>query len=184
MSEVFLVCQGEYSDYHVCGVFSTREKAEAHIVVLKQAEWHDDPEIETWVVDERAKDVYQELHWAQIRISDGAITYTCSRWDTEPPNYTLTHVHCLPYAHYIEACSAKGREHAKKLAVEARQKYMREKGLTEESLKAASRREEERHKQAEAESRRVATEVEEKRIRLIVEGNRAVWGAECGVDDD
>lgn len=31
MSTVFMVTAGEYSDYHVVGIFSTREKAEAYV---------------------------------------------------------------------------------------------------------------------------------------------------------
>ena len=28
MDKVYIVTEGEYSDYHVCGVFTSREKAE------------------------------------------------------------------------------------------------------------------------------------------------------------
>ena len=31
MSKIYLVTEGDYSDYHVCGVFSTRENAQKYI---------------------------------------------------------------------------------------------------------------------------------------------------------
>lgn len=48
MEKVYIVTSGEYSDYHIDAVFSTREKAEEFVSVLKL---NDPVEIVEWNVD-------------------------------------------------------------------------------------------------------------------------------------
>ena len=57
--EVFLVSQGEYSDWYIVGIFSTREKAEKFIAdnPVKELKWQSDyNEIEVWIVDNEVID--------------------------------------------------------------------------------------------------------------------------------
>jgi hypothetical protein len=53
MASVFVIEQGSYSDYHVVGVFSTRENAETVLAALKAAteSYYDTPGIAEWPLD-------------------------------------------------------------------------------------------------------------------------------------
>ncbi|MDD4515668.1 hypothetical protein [Massilibacteroides sp.] len=50
MENIFVVTKGEYSDYHICGVFSTKKKAKLFIASIKSHEI-DDYQIEKYTLN-------------------------------------------------------------------------------------------------------------------------------------
>lgn len=145
MTKVYAVTQGEYSDYHIVALYSTREKALEHIARYDAArkagveDWrlpHTEPE-------ERELDVAippaPRVYWtADISLETGEIdSLDAPDYDdqSEPHrgNYVeitepdANAVYPLPPMGYAYSC--KSQKHAIKLAVEARQKWLREKGL-------------------------------------------------------
>jgi hypothetical protein len=51
MTTVWIVTQGEYSDYHIVGVFSTKEAAEALCARINAKEDYDKAQVEEYDVD-------------------------------------------------------------------------------------------------------------------------------------
>jgi len=151
MGEVFLVTSGEYSDFRIEGVFSAPEKAEEFQKELGKPctngrGWtyrKDEIEVVAWPIDGRCSDKHHTVYRVSMMLGDGAIGADGCEFNVFGPGPHHTKVTFgseRSPEHWVTVESSKGREHAIKLAVEARQKYMREKGLTEEGLKAADRR--------------------------------------------
>ena len=123
---VYVLTEGCYSDHHVVAVFSTREAVEAFMERAKVAnEWND------YAFDEYTLDDYATMtvsrYWeCIIRLEDGVI---CD----ELAHHGRTE-HRIGERGTVEVDSDKAwaksyvsAEHARKLAVEARQKWLREK---------------------------------------------------------
>ena len=56
--QVFAVMCGEYSDYHCCGIFSTKEKAQEYIDIMEFCSTYDEYyNIHEWNVDEVSKEI-------------------------------------------------------------------------------------------------------------------------------
>ena len=73
---VYVVTSGEYSDYRIDAIFSTRERAEAYLSQLKGAECSSGYEqIAEWAVDEQASAVRRIRYGRSILLSSGAIFY-------------------------------------------------------------------------------------------------------------
>lgn len=51
MSKVFLVSQGDYSDYHIVAAFSTHEKAERHMALMPANDWYSKARLEEMELD-------------------------------------------------------------------------------------------------------------------------------------
>lgn len=51
MTTVYVVTQGEYSDYRIVGVYSTKEAAEALCKKLNTRKYHDEAQVEEYGVD-------------------------------------------------------------------------------------------------------------------------------------
>lgn len=55
---IWVIEQGCYSDYHVVGVFSSKENAETIVAALnKDREWGDPATVEEWPLDPAVKDL-------------------------------------------------------------------------------------------------------------------------------
>lgn len=118
---VYVVTEGEYSDYHICGVFSTQEKADAYVAAATTT--HSQPRIETFeldtlippksgrvyyaVINNADGSIYRQFEYVEI-IEDGRRSWT-EEWGS---NKTL-------------AASTVSADHACKVAVEARQADLR-----------------------------------------------------------
>jgi len=50
-TNVYIVTVGEYSDYHICGVFSTEEAANAYARLHSTSRYSDQYEVEEWELD-------------------------------------------------------------------------------------------------------------------------------------
>lgn len=66
---VFAVTSGAYSDYHVDGLFSTRELAEQFVAAFDQRDRWDAMSIEEWVLDPRADDLIAGRKGFFVRIN-------------------------------------------------------------------------------------------------------------------
>ncbi len=119
---VYVVTSGEYSDYRINAVFST--KAWAQIYVDKhnaQTSYHDNANIEEWTVDEMQQAKERLMYGVQINIVDGSLVrewtfteFAAPRGGTQWNNGTIVTAHAP-----IKAL-------ALKRAAEHRQAYLRE----------------------------------------------------------
>lgn len=128
--KVFIVTTGEYSDYHICEVFTTREAAESFLPKAGGIE----PEIEEYEAD--AVDTFEERDsWnASVDMEDGKITRACKAGkdlvrSSDRGASEVYNDDWIGRPVYAMSTSYVSKEHAIKLAVEARQKWLREKGV-------------------------------------------------------
>lgn len=121
--KIYIVTSGEYSDYHIVGVFLMENEAEefAHKA---------NGEVETYVVDELAGAIKRKNYRYSLPEGKGWSFDVFARPDERVSPLNSTHVVCK----YKDGWGAYGDslvsfEHAKKLAVEKVQKAMREEKL-------------------------------------------------------
>ncbi len=142
---VYLVTSGSYSDYAIDGAFSTRELAQAYIDKAKgicQADgsydvgnvyWASDAGIEEWPLDKES-DAKQFTFWTVGMMADDGSVIEAVRSSQEfgHPESLVTQL-AVPVPMYnnrliIRVRSVKSGDHALKLAAEARQRWLRERG--------------------------------------------------------
>jgi hypothetical protein len=149
MAKVYVVTSGCYSDYGINGIFSTRELAQewidkaANVAAMKDDEgcnlWiyggEADAKIEEWELDAlQYARIFKKWHFGMF-LDDGSLENDVHEGQEfgVPHKGTATIAERVP-AYDGRPCvrveSCKSAEHAKKLAVEARQKWLREKGLS------------------------------------------------------
>lgn len=69
---VWVIEQGEYSDYRVVGVFSSRENAEAVAALLGKEEYGDKPTVAEWPLDPVVNELHQGLKpYRVVMAADG-----------------------------------------------------------------------------------------------------------------
>lgn len=150
MKIAYVVTAGSYSDYGIQGVFSNKKAAQDFIdaAVAAKAEedsdngdyigdcyWANDAQIEEWPLNEQQAAVVHERWRAAIMLDDGAQEHETRGGKTFgiPHNGTVQVAEKIP-AHggrgAVRSESCKSAKHAEKLAVEARQKYLREKSVS------------------------------------------------------
>jgi hypothetical protein len=123
MSTVYVVTAGCYSDYRIEGVFSTREGADRFA-----AEFGDDANpIEEFEVDGRAAESRQTIYWVRVDL-DGSAGGDRATHEVTTARYTKVD-QCGWGTDRSPVCwwgqSAVSRDHALKLAIEARQAWLR-----------------------------------------------------------
>ena len=125
--KVYLVSTGAYSAHGVRGVFSTQELAEAYRRTLIEPNPGEDSYVEEWEVDAEVGKVWRDCFYATIGLEDGEIVgehgdrILARPGDrTARPNYGYTGDESRKLV-----CSLVSAEHARKLAVEARQEWLR-----------------------------------------------------------
>lgn len=130
--KVFIVTAGAYSDYRIVGVFSSREKA-AECCPAAAANI-DTADIEEWDMDAIKQDDDEEQGLLQqvffVRLdADGNITHYSDDVEVRPRDWSDGHTSPLDdkYAPGVSVgYSVISKEHALKVAIEARQKLLRE----------------------------------------------------------
>lgn len=72
MKVIYAVSSGSYSDYHICGVFSTKEKAEAFMAAVEDSDYN---EIEEYELDPSAAELLRRGYsvWRVLMLKDGAV---------------------------------------------------------------------------------------------------------------
>lgn len=122
MSKIFLVTDGEYSDYHVEGAFSLKRKAEDFISKFGG-------EVKEILVDELENTRQAKVFYCYINLKSGAI-YNEGEFISRIKNRTrrlIKRQKCnnADDTESILVESIQSKEHARKCATEARQKYLR-----------------------------------------------------------
>lgn len=129
---IYAVTDGEYSDYRVEGVFSSKKKAERFIEQYRKKEGqYCEPQIVEWELNGRGSDVAKTEYRALINLNNGSIE---SEWEypalvpknkrAEPSQFYSNPRHTDRKS--ITVVSYVSKDHARKLAVEAYQKHLRE----------------------------------------------------------
>jgi len=135
--KVYVVIAGTYSDYGYYGVFSSREKAQKYIDDTVAPDQRGEYSIDEHDLDPQ----YEQVEWvkcycARIYLDDGKIEplddedfYWAKRTDMRRGSVTChgeTRFNGFSSRGVVSASSFVSPEHAAKLAVEARQRYLRE----------------------------------------------------------
>lgn len=145
MKHVYVVTAGSYSDYSIHAIFSSREAAQGFIdeaEAQKDADgdrmiyWSSDASIEEWPLDEQIANKRQRVWMCGMMLDDGAIVEPAqefSRYTWEPSfrsriNQCGDTVPCYQNRPIVRTESTVSQAHANKVAAEARQAWLREKG--------------------------------------------------------
>jgi hypothetical protein len=123
MATIYVVTAGAYSDYHIAGVFSSKEKA-AKFCPLATDDGRE-ARIEEYELDKPDEsNVPQVVFTAYVNLQTGAIEEQSSYVDSVPrgDHGNMIYDGDRPQASGYSTVSP---EHALKLAIEARQKHLR-----------------------------------------------------------
>jgi hypothetical protein len=115
---IYVVVDGEYSDYHICGIFSSRELANKYREDCKPREGG---EIEEWKVDEHVGKIKRTLYRCEM---PGARTWDFDQIDL--PSLRVPEKNITIVGDKFWADSYVSSEHARKLGVEEEQRRLRE----------------------------------------------------------
>lgn len=121
---IYAATSGEYSDYRIEGVFSTKEKADAFALLVSDAN-----DIEEYVLDQRADDVEGTIWSVNIYLASGdaRVPPWANIKRLRNPRYTLAETQTWGSdPELVHAESAVSEEHVVKVASEFRQKVLRE----------------------------------------------------------
>lgn len=130
MAKVFVVTNGQYSNYRIVGVFSSRDKASELCPAAAGEETS--AVIEEWELDQLdEKGFLQAVYWTEIGAKTGTIDSESTGIysppaEFKPHRWSEVRLYKLEgYPDKIYAHSVVSQEHARKLAIEAHQKYIR-----------------------------------------------------------
>lgn len=138
--EIYIITVGEYSDYHIDACFLDKEKAERYLEQAKLVNCYDGARLEVYILNEGQEKVVRKYWSSKIDVLTGKITEneeTFYEWadQSERGEYTNfeklgTYIPTELYSNsYISS------EHANKLAIEARQNFLRNIGGIEKIKK-------------------------------------------------
>lgn len=125
MAKVFVVTQGEYSAYHIVGIFTSREKA---LESCPAAASGTDARLEEFELDRIPKDeegFLQDVFYVCLG-PNGDLTHSMSEAEWLPANYCKVDHTDKDGVFEIYAHSVVSEEHALKLAAEHRQALLRQ----------------------------------------------------------
>ena len=132
---VYVVTSGSYSDYGIRAIFSTQELAQAYIDKANAAEtyWASDTTIEEWPLDGEAEAKLFTRWKVGMLLDDGSVKEgPCESQEFGHPESKIEQYGntspCYANRPIVRVVSVKSAQHALKMAAEARQKWLREKG--------------------------------------------------------
>ena len=137
MTEVYIVRYGEYSDQGIAGVFSTKEKAQKYCDIHNEIEdyeeyWIDDYKLDKYELPEDTKVVI--YYGCTIYLNDSLYNKKGELYfkDMEEKRIYTKDVEIriqddAEFWNYIEVWSVKGKEHAKKVALDKYYEILAEK---------------------------------------------------------
>lgn len=132
--KIYVVTDGEYSDYHIVGVTDKLEKAVALCSILENnGGWGEDPQIETYDTDAMNVDYGKAKPYSVDMWEDGRIEAEELYGDgLDYERATDRDVHYCPSGYYkgneyMVAVMARDEEHAKKIAIDLIAQYKYEK---------------------------------------------------------
>ena len=119
---IYVITEGEYSDYQICGVATDKEKAE-EIRQLNSNSW-DEANIEVYDTD----DYYVEKgRFYQIGLSNSDVSvYETSVTNVSDRNNVRVYQDGVKILHYYVIVKAMDEEHAKKIGLDLIAKYKAE----------------------------------------------------------
>ena len=124
--KVYVVTAGEYSDYEIWGIFSTLEKARDFVAAMRTKNPRFDPcSIQEWEVD-TILDRTGVSGW-EVCLDTNTGNTIYAGHDEGQDNSTIASEQTRCHPDQVTGFSVHSLEHARKLAVEARQKWLREK---------------------------------------------------------
>lgn len=112
---IYVVTAGQYSDYHIRGVFSTEEKAEAFCRQFNQQDFHTDARVERYCLDAPEMDEEGVQLYAVRVDADGKITEMHTE-GSEYREFGGAYVWGLPGEEQAVASSSRGFDVAAKIA--------------------------------------------------------------------
>jgi hypothetical protein len=143
---IYVITSGCYSDYGINAMFSTRKLAEKYIADAKDAKnssnynddtyvssvyFSDDANIEEWLLDEESKAKVFSYWNVVMMLDDGSVVENHTGREFGHPQSKIEQcgdkIPCYQMRPIVRVRSVKSANHAMKLAVEARQKWLREK---------------------------------------------------------
>jgi hypothetical protein len=122
--KVYVVTAGSYSDYSIDSIFSTKELAEAYIAEGEKEPYASYNGVDEWEVDELAGNVLRQM-WTAYITRDGTLHTNREQKVMANPK-ARSRAQGLIGDWGFQGESFISQEHAMKLAVEARQKWLRE----------------------------------------------------------
>jgi hypothetical protein len=126
---IYVVTEGSYSDYGIKAMFSTKAGAEAYIEQIKAQREVDyaDTNIEQWQLDQEVGWVAKTAYRCAIDVKTGEVTNEWEFREIVAKNKRTGDAEVRPNGQFLTVLSYVSADHARKLAVEARQKHLREK---------------------------------------------------------
>ena len=127
MSEtVYVVTQGQYSDYLIEGVFSNRDLADEYV---KQAhlEGLGERSIEEWTLDELAGKTYRQWFWVTMDMDGTILEENGTQFWLGSQRESKVHMNLSGTTIYAK--STVSMEHARKVAAEKRQSELRSRAI-------------------------------------------------------
>ena len=127
MNKVFVVTSGEYSDYGIDAIFSTRELAQNFIDAFKADKWHE-MDIEEWDLDPNEKHLKQNRKPYFLRINkEGKVTDlevadSSYGFKQDIPEAEISYTANLEWMNI--SCFADDENHAVKIAGEKRSQIL------------------------------------------------------------
>ena len=118
---VYIVTEGTYSDYHIEGAFSSRKRAEEYIKIHLSDKYREEVSIDEYELDEELEKSYRTIYRVRVIYHDGRVD---REWEDQgyfKDNYSNKKL--LGAVALGESVISK--EHALKLAIEARQEWLR-----------------------------------------------------------
>jgi hypothetical protein len=142
VNNVWIVTEGDYSDYHICGVFSSEEKAREFINAPSHATEYG---IEQWDIDSLPQLQWRQCWRVYILMSDGSWYHPSQAEGSKMGHWEIGDPNERGYGNngpvYCSGHSYISWDHALKLAAEKRQEVLRlrAQGLGDEEIRKRNR---------------------------------------------
>jgi hypothetical protein len=144
VKEIYIVTDGDYSDYHIIGVWESKEKAQAWVDAYRQDgnKWGD-PSIEVWPFEddpEFAEFRRTTVHWRVEMSVEGDVLkcYMLSRAESTPAELRAPSRSGYAAGFFFSEGVAADKEHAIKIAAErwAEWKWKKEQNKAQKKARA------------------------------------------------
>ncbi len=123
---IYVVTSGSYSDYGIRAIFSTKEKAEHYVSLSKETDPDEPHGIEEWTLDAMDNVIVSNVYSCYINLNTGDISRLVElSYKSLIQQGTKSDV--LIGCNEINVTSYISKEHCEKIAIEARQKWLRKK---------------------------------------------------------
>lgn len=140
--DIYIVTEGEYSDYSIRAVFTDKAKAEQYLQNIKLCHPHEKSQIEEWSTEEH-EEIARKCWRSEIDLVTGELNEVQYHHDGDEDGMYYSYVMASPtdrvsylqpmeyplrYNGHISnywAASLVSQEHANKLVIEARQEFLR-----------------------------------------------------------